>query len=75
MFLLFLSCVEIKRTTFLSIYLPLFPILDLDLLRECVHHQRHLYHSCVYYTAESCHYAGLNPEPGTRGEIEHRLIH
>ena len=34
-------------------------------LRECVH-QRHLYLSCVYDTAESCHYAGLNPGPGSR---------
>ena len=34
-------------------------------LRECVH-QRHLYPSCVYDTAESCHYAGLNPGPGSR---------
>ena len=24
---------------------------------------------------ESCHYAGLNPGPGSRGETEHRLIY
>ena len=35
------------------------------LLKKCVH-QRHLYHSCVYDTAESCHYAGLNLGPGSR---------
>ena len=28
-----------------------------------------------YDTAESFHYAGLNPGPGSRGETEHRHIH